>query len=166
MRKNLSIKIAVLLLILASVSGVMFGATLTISGTIASKVWLSFDGNEGGSQTTTYTSLDLTSAGTDVVVGTTTYFSNTLLYTFTISSANEGELQRSGDTTNVVPYTVSFGDLTGASLTVATQNVLTTPNITAAAGDALPITISYDAVANNFPADTYSDVLTIVISAP
>jgi hypothetical protein len=166
MKKNLSGKIAVLLLIFASVSGVMFGATLTISGTIAPEVWLSFDGTEGGSQTETYTTLDLTSAGTNVTVGTATYFSNTLLYTFTISSENAGQLKRADDAINVVPYTVSFGDLTGAELTTTAQDVLTAPNITAAAGDALPITVSYSAVANNFPADTYSDVMTIVISAP
>jgi len=161
MKKNLSGKIAVLMFLLAAVGSVMFGATLTISGTIDEVLTVTIDGVEDS----TYTGLDLTTSQTLLVVGTSNHFSNITAYELTISSANGGQLQIGTATTNVVPYTVSYGDLSDATLTVAPQIVLTTPNITATTGDELDIAISYDAVANNFPADTYSDVLTIVIAA-
>ena len=126
--------------------------SLTISGTVAAIMSLTFSTNS-------YTALPITDGATDLTLATITEICNGKSgYTVTISSANKSYL-KGADSSNSdsLGYTLSYG---GSSVDLATSGSATVSSSskTAAAGMAKAVKISF--ASSYLNADTYSDKLT------
>jgi len=144
--------------------GLVFGAnigTLGVSGTISPT--LAVVVTAGGGATT----LDLATTTTGTTVGTAKFTTNNKTWKIALHSTNGSKLKASG-VTDEVAYTFSLGTLlVGATLPSALPG---TPQVnmtakTAAAGDDYDMIIIYTGVAN-LTAATYSDTITVTVSAP
>ena len=150
-------KFAVLMLLVAFSTGLAFSQnTLTISATVAASVSVSV-------ANTNAQALTLTTAGSQTKkVGEATFSSNTTGWTVSVSSANNGVLL--GTLGSSVAYTLLIADIMGTSTALTTAAKTFSQSLTM---DALMknVSITYTGVPT-LAADTYSDTVTITVSAP
>jgi len=160
--KKLVVVSMFLLAALGFVSAATTG-TLGLSGTVAPT--LSTEISAAGAATT----LDLTATQTGLVVGSAKFITNNKTWKIALHSANGSKLKATG-IDDEVPYTFSLGTISGmtgltlpASLPGTPQGSMT--GKTAAAGDSYNMILIYTGVAN-LTAATYTDTITVTVSAP
>jgi len=149
-------KFVVLMLLVVVVTATAFSADLVISATVAASVSVSV-------ANTNAVPLTLTTAGAQTKkVGEATFSSNTTGWTVSVSSLNNGVLL--GGAGASVAYTLQIADIMGTStaLTTAVKTFSQTLKMNALVKD---VSITYTGVPT-LAADTYSDTVTITVSAP
>lgn len=132
--------------------------TLILSGIIPSIRSITVTPNSVAS------SLDLSTTQTDLKVATVNEKSNSLLgYKVTITSANLGNLKRSGGS-EVVPYTLKYG---GSNAPITSVSGHSVTNLSFPVNVNKDLEVSYTGVVPEATIEgTYSDTLTLTISAP
>ena len=159
-KKTLIIAAVMIVAAFAPVFGqVTDSGSITLTGTVAALAEITVTPITG------YDSLDLTTSQTDLAVATVNEKSNvTTGYTVTLDSANSGEFV-GADTGNsdTLAYTISYGG-SAVTLSSGSATVTTASARTSAAGVDKTLAISYTGTFLN--ADTYSDTITLTISAP
>ncbi len=119
------------------------------------------------SLSTSSASVNITGGEANRVVAQATEVSNNLTgYKILMKSQNAGRLRNASDATKFVAYTISYDD-TATQYSLLTTDTVVKP-ATALAGlttDVSNIRVSFPAQPNA-PAGTYSDLITVSISAP
>lgn len=148
--------------------GLVFGATtgtLAVQGVVASILSVEVTSVTG------YNALDLATTTTGTTVGSAKIISNNKSYKVAVHSANGSKL-KSADTeiTEFVAYTFKLDGITGLTTAVTLPSSLPTPQgsmtgKTAVAGDSFDMILIYTGVAS-LTATTYTDTITITVSAP
>jgi hypothetical protein len=162
-RKKVILSIFAGLFVALSLHAAVTGS-ITLSGSQGGILAITAVGNAAA------TSLDLTSAQTDLVVGTVTEFSNKVAgYSVTISSANAAgttALLKSGTTPDSLPYTIKYGGVAVTFVAGVAPAVTHVTTKSLLAGTPKAITVTFDGTLANLAEGTYTDTLTFTIISP
>lgn len=168
MRKFLVAAVAAISLIALKAQATSTTATLTITGTVNSILYVGFD--SAGATTTntvTLTSAQLLGGFTNISAGTIYEVTNNAAnnYSITVTSANAGKIKHSSVNSSFVSYTMSYGSLfTDTALTSPVANTIDTSAYTGLTTNSRAVSISSSGNANAL-AGSYSDTVTFVVAS-
>lgn len=160
--------VAAICLMLSQAHATSTTATLTISGTVNTILYVGFDAS-GATTTNTVnlTSAEMLGGFTNVSAGTIYEVTNNAAnnYSITVTSTNAGKIKHSSVNSSFVNYTMSYGTLfTDTALTSPVANTINTSAYTGLTTNSRAVTISSSGNANAL-AGSYSDTVTFVVAS-
>ncbi len=158
-KKTLIIAIVMIVAAFAPLFAQSDTGSITLSGTVPALAEITITPISG------HDTLDLTTSQTDLAVATVNEKSNvTTGYTVTLDSANSGEfVGNDSGNSDTLAYTISY-DGSVVTLSSGSATVTTASGRTAASGVDKTLAVSFTGTFLN--ADTYTDTITLTISAP